>query len=414
MSDLVSIIVLIHQVEEYLDQCIQSICTQTYKDLEIILVDDGSGDRCAQICEQYAQVDERIKIVHCNGGVDAARKAGIVIAKGKYVGYVDGDDWIEPEMYERLVEYAHLYDVDVVESGAIDSWTDIEKERVPFLPEGCYKGDDFIKYIEPRILYAGKFFQHGISPYLWSKLFRKDKFKKYQMMPGMLNEFHDSPMVSLPCIAETKSLYITHNCFYHYRVRADSGKREVRKNEILNFTQYYPDAFLRFKGTLLCTRSDRQIQYYFMYWLIQKAPEVFDIPGAENFLVPYGHIAIHDKIVLYGAGAVGIHMEHYIRNVYGSNLVGWIDKNFLTLQKSLGVQNPEAVVNMDYDYIIISILREDAVASAKEDLEALGVLKNKTLWIDQKYIENPAALLLKATYKGKQVFRTSDFVMSAK
>lgn len=409
MTDLVSVIVLVYQVEKYLDQCIQSICMQTYKNLEIVLVDDGSGDICAQICERYARLDSRVKVVHCDGGVDAARKVGISAAKGKYVGYVDGDDWIEPDMYEKLVAYAHLYDVDVVESGAVDSWTDVEKNRVPFLPEGCYKGENFVKNIEPKLLYAGTFFQHGISPYLWSKLFRKDKFEKYQMMPGMLNEYHDSPMVSLPCIAETKSLYISHDCFYHYRVRADSGKREVRKNEILNFTKYYQDAFLRFKGTLLDTRDDRQIQYYLMYWLILKAPEIFDTPGAENFLVPYGNIGLHDKIVLYGAGAAGIHMEHYIRNVKGSNLTGWIDKNFLTLQNSLGVQNPEEITNMDYDHIIISILREDAVESAKEDLKALGIPEYKTLWIEQKYIENPALLLEKATYNGERIFRPSDF-----
>ena len=106
MDDLISVIVPIYRVEAYLEQCIQSIRNQTYKNLEIILVDDGSDDQCPQICDRYARVDERIKVVHkVNGGLDSARKAGIIAASGKYIGYVDGDDWIEPEMYEQLLMY---------------------------------------------------------------------------------------------------------------------------------------------------------------------------------------------------------------------------------------------------------------------------------------------------------------------
>ena len=110
----VSIVVPIYNVEKYLDRCIQSLLAQTLKEIEIILVDDGSDDGCAQICDQYAERDSRIKVVHKkNGGLDSARKAGIAIASGKYVGYVDGDDWIEPFMYERMVELAEKYGANV-------------------------------------------------------------------------------------------------------------------------------------------------------------------------------------------------------------------------------------------------------------------------------------------------------------
>ena len=140
MDDLISVIVPIYHVEQYLEQCIQSIRNQTYKNLEIILVDDGSDDQCPQICDKHAREDKRIKVIHKkNAGQDSARKMGMSIASGNYIGYVDGDDWIEPVMYEKLLDYAHQYEVDVVESGAIEFWGKIEKNRTSYLPEGCYK-----------------------------------------------------------------------------------------------------------------------------------------------------------------------------------------------------------------------------------------------------------------------------------
>ena len=185
MKDLISVIVPIYRVEKYLEKCIRSIRNQTYKNLEIILVDDGSDDRCPQICDWHAGIDERIRVIHKeNGGLDSARKAGILTATGRYVGYVDGDDWIEPQMYEKLLENAYAYDVAVVESGVIDSWAEEERKRIHYLQEGCYKGRDFMEKVETKLLYAGVFFEHGIAPYLWTKLFLKDVLIKYQMKEG--------------------------------------------------------------------------------------------------------------------------------------------------------------------------------------------------------------------------------------
>ncbi len=394
MEDLISVIVPIYRVEKYLEQCIQSIRNQTYKKLEIILIDDGSDDMCPQICDRHAKADRRIKVIHKkNGGPDSARKAGMRVATGKYVGYVDGDDWIEPEMYEKLIEYAHIYEVDVVESGVIDSWEGIEKKRTAYLSEGCYKGEEFIEKVESRLLYAGVFFEHGITPYLYSKLFLKDSVMKYQMMEGIMNEIQDDTMVSLPCIAESRNVYISYDCYYHYRVRNDSLKRECRVEEVSNLLEYYPDFFSRFKGTKICSRDDKQIEYYVMYWLIYKTPYVFDDLSKGEFLTQFGGLEVKDRLVVYGAGAAGIHLEKYIRSVEGANIVCWADQNYKNLKSTLDVCNPKEIVKHEFDYVVIAILREVAVKSAKRDLIELGVPEEKILWIKQKYIYNPAILL---------------------
>ena len=107
-----------YNVESYLDECVNSVRQQTLEDIEIILVDDGSPDRCGEMAEEYAKLDNRIKVIHrANGGLGPARNSGMEAAKGEYIGFVDSDDWIEPDMYERLYSAAISTNADVVYTG---------------------------------------------------------------------------------------------------------------------------------------------------------------------------------------------------------------------------------------------------------------------------------------------------------
>lgn len=120
---MISIIVPIYKVEEYLPRCLDSIINQTYKDLEIILVDDGSPDKCGDICDKYAEMDNRIKVIHKkNGGLSSARNTGLEIASGDYIAFVDSDDWIEPNAYELLLDAIESMDADIAIIGY--RWTD--------------------------------------------------------------------------------------------------------------------------------------------------------------------------------------------------------------------------------------------------------------------------------------------------
>lgn len=110
----ISVIIPVYKVEKYLPKCIESIVNQTYNNLEIILVDDGSPDRSSEICDKYALKDGRIKVIHKeNGGVARARNTGLDAATGDYIGFVDSDDWIETDMYELLMKNAIKYDADI-------------------------------------------------------------------------------------------------------------------------------------------------------------------------------------------------------------------------------------------------------------------------------------------------------------
>ena len=114
-SPTISIIVPVYKVEKYLQKCIDSILAQTFRDFELILVDDGSPDNCPALCDAAAQKDARIRVIHQkNGGLSAARNAGLDIARGEWIGFVDSDDAIEPEMYKTLYDIAVQENADVV------------------------------------------------------------------------------------------------------------------------------------------------------------------------------------------------------------------------------------------------------------------------------------------------------------
>lgn len=114
MDKLISVIVPVYKVEKYLSRCIDSIIAQTYKNLEIFLIDDGSPDKSGRICDEYAKKDHRIRVLHKpNGGVSSARNLGLKEAKGEYIGFVDSDDYIAPQMYEVLINNIEKYDADI-------------------------------------------------------------------------------------------------------------------------------------------------------------------------------------------------------------------------------------------------------------------------------------------------------------
>ena len=166
----ISVIVPVYKVEKYLDKCVESIVNQTYKNLEIILVDDGSPDNCPAMCDEWAEKDERIRVIHKeNGGVSSARNAALEVATGDYIGFVDSDDWIEPDMYEYLFQNA-------IENGAAIA-------RCGFYSVNELTGERTAsgQYGAMKILSKNEILQRtvvgGDGGFLWNKLFHADLFE---------------------------------------------------------------------------------------------------------------------------------------------------------------------------------------------------------------------------------------------
>ncbi|MCI5606734.1 MAG: glycosyltransferase [Treponema sp.] len=157
MTPKISIIVPVYNVEKYLKRCIDSILAQTFTDFECILIDDGSPDNCPAICDEYAKADKRIKVIHQeNKGVSAARNAGLDTAKGEWIGFVDSDDWIEPNMYEQMLGSVNK-NVDVIICSVFGIENKVLKKE--------FDSSAAVKYL---------FGDKGFQGYVWSKIIRKE------------------------------------------------------------------------------------------------------------------------------------------------------------------------------------------------------------------------------------------------
>lgn len=180
-NPLISVIVPIYRIDKYVGICIESILNQTYTNLEVILVDDGSPDRCPEICDLYASKDERIKVVHKqNGGLVSARKAGLQVSTGDYIGYVDGDDWIGPGFYQSLLHSIKESDSDIAIAGFSRDLFSSTKNMLNAIPSGVYECES-LRNIYRQMLSYGGFFCHGITTYLWNKLFKRSAIMEAQM-----------------------------------------------------------------------------------------------------------------------------------------------------------------------------------------------------------------------------------------
>lgn len=215
--DKISIIVPAYNIEHYIENTVKSICDQTYRNLEIILVDDGSMDRTPEILDRLAEKDDRIRVIHKeNGGATSARLCGVKVATGEWIGFVDGDDYIEPEMYEMLIGNAKKYGADISHCG----YQMIFPSRVDYYYNtGCLAEQDNLTGLKD--LLEGSF----IEPGLWNKLFRKTLFYNLMhdnVMDNKIKNYEDLLMNYYLFQSARKTVYYD-ICPYHYVLRPNSA-----------------------------------------------------------------------------------------------------------------------------------------------------------------------------------------------
>lgn len=208
---LISIIVPIYNVEKYLAKCVQSILHQSYDNLEIILIDDGSTDTSPIICDQLSARDNRILVVHqANGGLSSARNAGLDRATGDYIGFVDSDDWIEEDMYMTLLTAAKEYNADIA---ICTHFVDKEKETIPVNNTGehkIYSREEALKEL---------FKDKLIKNYAWNKLYKKELFTNIRFPIG---RFFEDIAVIYKLFNQASKVVLICESKYHYLLRHDS------------------------------------------------------------------------------------------------------------------------------------------------------------------------------------------------
>ena len=212
MNELISIIVPVYKVEKYLDRCVESIVNQTYTNLEIILVDDGSPDNCPAICDKWAEKDNRIRVIHReNGGLSDARNAGIDIAAGDYIGFIDSDDYIEPDMYKKLLTVIHETNSDIALCNIRTVYEDNENSF-------SYKDTD-ITTVFNNAAAMSALIDDFIRQVVWNKLYKADIIKD---IPFDVGKYHEDEFWSYKVIGKSSQVALIEYTGYNYLQRKNS------------------------------------------------------------------------------------------------------------------------------------------------------------------------------------------------
>lgn len=355
---MISIIVPIYNIAEYLPQCIDSILGQSFTDIEVVLVDDGSMDGSAAICEEYRQKDSRVMVVHKeNGGLVSARKAGIKAAHGQYIAYVDGDDWIEPDMYERMYRKMAEQDVDVVMCGRYEDTGNASREVFHGISEGRYGKRELMRDVYPRMIAGEAFFEWGIFPGLWDKLFRRECLERFQMEVDERIAMGEDAACTYPCLLNARSIYIMHECLYHYRQtvssmvkRVQDYGRERMQYEILFRTV---DQSLERLSHIYDARA--QWQKYVLFLMVPRSDGLYRGFGELDFLFPFPGVKKGMDIVLYGAGTYGQRLHRFLEETGFCHVAAWVDRNHVQLRHmGLPVEDPAVIADIGTEAIVVA------------------------------------------------------------
>lgn len=218
-----SVIVPVYNGEQYLKQCLDSIINQSYSDFELILVNDGSKDGSGNICDEYAKKHSNIKVIHKeNGGVTAARRDGLNLASGRFVTFVDCDDWIDSDMYEKMLAKAEKYNVEAVICSIVYETENGPVKHRNTVESGLYDKNKLKKAFYPKILFDYDVCLPGVNPSLCNKIFKKERLDNVVFNVNDTISYGEDALCTYPTLMDTDSVFVMDTPFYHYRKNDDS------------------------------------------------------------------------------------------------------------------------------------------------------------------------------------------------
>ena len=386
-EELLSVIVPVYNVEKYLDKCINSILSQSYKNLELILIDDGSTDESARICDKWGKFDKRVKVFHQeNAGQQAAQSVGIKNAVGTYMSFIDSDDWIDSCMYERLVPY--MENCDLVTSGmhVEDSNGKLITDTVDNFPAGNYANEEQMNYFFANLLlfdkYDGNSVIGGLSNNKIDKIFRTSIVKEMYKAANIGVRLEEDYLFVMLYAMRCKKIVVTHDIYYHYVKNLNSVTAKLDKHFLCDREKVYYALDRAAAGHLYEESLKKQLQKRSAYFLFShyasqigftREPEFpkYDFPDLSSI---FGM-----KVVLFGAGSVGKSYHFWITRNKTAQIVLHVD-NKIPLYNSTGVQLPSSIQSVNYDIVLIAVLKENVAFEIRTQLESIGVPKEKIIW----------------------------------
>lgn len=386
----ITIIVPVYNVEAYLSKCIESILCQTYPYIQILLIDDGSTDRSGEICDQYAVQDERIEVFHTkNRGLVAARKFGLKHASGKYIGFVDSDDYIEADMYEKMAKVIDESQADFIHTGFIRENSQYT-EKVFGFEDGAFE----LKNIKDRESFLVKYvlkakIESSVSYSIWSKLYRSDLIKSSYAMLQNDQQYGEDLLSLCLCILRSGKIALSRYAGYHYVVKEESMSHlqhmkytakeiELCNNVAKNIYNYSEQIYFDLEDDIFSFTINRMIK------MIDKVDSGINIQ--QYTFADIGRLR-GKKIAIFGAGKVGKDYYAQFSKYWDIEITAWFDSNWEKHQyeyaKVLGI---DKVNDYLFDKIIIAVYEENIAREMAKMLSVYGQSDEKILWVKPKNI----------------------------
>lgn len=371
----VSIIIAVYNVGEFIERCIRSVLGQKLHDIEVIVVDDGSKDDSGKICDCLAEEDRRVKVIHTsNEGLASARRRGVREAEADWIGFIDGDDWIESTMYELLYYKAVNLCVDVIAQGYVEDVDGTCTDCLNNMDCGLYSSkDDKCDFLRNMIC-CDDFFRMGIQPYIWNKLFKKDLLWSHVQDLDLNIQIGEDAAIVFPTLMKAERIAVTSDCCYHYCLRSNSmmhRERDARTeyDNALRLHRFLKGSFIRY-GYYEAVRDS--LNKYTIHNLLTRA--ISRIVGEID--IPEG-----SGIVIYGAGAFGKSLYRYLESQGRYHIRLWVDKRAKQLmQMGFPVSQLEEMDREEEALILIALLSEKAVEEARKELGQAGLKEERLVW----------------------------------
>lgn len=385
MKPLVSVIVPVYNTEKYLPRCIESIQQQTYSNMEIILVNDGSTDESGRLCDDYNKRDTRIHVIHrSNGGIIAAKKTGLAQCHGEYVMFVDSDDWIEKELLEIMVVQMFENHCSLVCSNVFMDKGDGTIEKRNGIPCGVYETDKICR----DLFYYKDTQQYGVLPYSVAKLFPRSMLQEVMGKIGSDIRYAEDKAIVFGFVFQNIKVCFTNAIGYHYCIRSNSACHVENPDFLVELTSFYKYARKLFELHKECNFLLWQLGRYLMDEVKYTVNYRLGLTGNGRSLYevsyeldPSVFQMNEENVILYGAGRVGADYHKKLVDCMKFRLCGWVDKNYEKCrQNGLDVQPVEYLQNIAYDYILVAVNNEKVFCEIKEELKGTGVIENKIIW----------------------------------
>ncbi len=389
MDSLISVIVPVYNVDAYLGKCIESIINQTYKNIEIILIDDGSTDDSGNICDDFALLDDRIKVFHTeNHGVTYARKKGVKSAKGAFIGFVDGDDYIDSNYYELLLKKITSDNYDFVQMGFICEHGNGKRE-VAIQEAESYdiRGKQEAVFFEGVWeLLGGKQVSNMLTYSLCVRLFRADMIRKcINLIPDNLIYGEDMACMCW-CILHSNAYAAVKKSGYHYVQRQSSAVHVRNIDFVVNNCKLYDYIVSIFT----CTSHYEKARQVMEQYLVHELAGVWgNITGRYIAMYEFPDVKMLSgkKTVLYGAGKVGTDYYRQLCRYEKCSVVAFADTHFEKYTYDyVTVIGPEKIKELDWDVLVLSVMKQETAQQIRNFLIDQGVDGEKIYWCKPKRI----------------------------